>query len=972
MSLFGSAASDITIAIIAKDQASKVLEGVKEKTASTFGENAGVAKYAKAAAVGVAGVATAAAAGVTALFAMANSVSKTGDEFQKMSLRTGVSAKNLSTLKFAADRSGSSLGAVENGLRRLAANALDTSRGTGAAKDAFADLGVEVKDSNGILKRSDDLMMELADRFMNLEDDTKAAALAQQIFGKSGTALLPLLKEGSDGIRDLQGRAKELGLEFSSTAANDSAAFQDALTDLNSAFSGITQSVALAVIPTFTSLLNTFTDGVLWAKNFKDELAGLKKGVDVSAELKALADLGISFNTEVLDINARIGELETARIKLGSEINTSRQALRREGEGIVKDAEDAQARLDTLNNTLAENYKELISLREKDSKWVGIGTSSAGAQATALENLIDKQTATAEKLNTMVTAYNSQKTVQEEIQKLEFEKTMAATSAAIDVVADKVKAFPEPPPSFRNMVGVIGEANTAYAGLIVKLEEKPEFPTISIEERLGLTATEIENLEDTGSIYGEKLGKGIEKGTKDGFLAGFERNFQSALEMSLGNLIRTGDFVGALKRFGENMLDGIVGGLAKNTSQKITDALFGGEGGGFGLTSIFKSKGAEGGSAGGAAAGAAFNLSFTAALQAGVTVASAAFAASVTKGIAENVADASWTASPNQWAFSQTDEQLAAYMGGIGQDPEKNAAAKAELDRREGLRTQTQTQAQAQSDARVSGIIQGAMDRMVDARKEGRSNLTHDEFIKITGFVGGEGGRELAVEALSRSDSDADALEYFVSRVTSRMSDSSAPTPSPVVSAPAPDPVSAVGTEMEKRVNAVILGVQARAQSATEEGRLNLTFGEWDGMARFVGGLDGDRLAREALSWTTSTQRDDWAAIEYFIGSLTRQLRIPGFQIGGTVPGPIGRPQLVMAHGGEAFTPRGRGFVGGARSGATIVNYFQTVVQTPDADGMRRLIDGEFGDLMMSRIFRESAGANPVVHDRGIFSPPVV
>jgi len=47
-----------------------------------------------------------------------------------------------------------------------------------------------------------------------------------------------------------------------------------------------------------------------------------------------------------------------------------------------------------------------------------------------------------------------------------------------------------------------------------------------------------------------------------------------------------------------------------------------------------------------------------------------------------------------------------------------------------------------------------------------------------------------------------------------------------------------------------------------------------------------------------------------------------GFQHGGTVPGPIGRPVPVMAHGGERFTPPGRvGNQGGGR-GITIINHF--------------------------------------------------
>lgn len=44
-------------------------------------------------------------------------------------------------------------------------------------------------------------------------------------------------------------------------------------------------------------------------------------------------------------------------------------------------------------------------------------------------------------------------------------------------------------------------------------------------------------------------------------------------------------------------------------------------------------------------------------------------------------------------------------------------------------------------------------------------------------------------------------------------------------------------------------------------------------------------------------------------GSLLGSFGIPGFQFGGTVPGPLGRPTLAVVHGGEEVIPAGRGGV---------------------------------------------------------------
>lgn len=49
-------------------------------------------------------------------------------------------------------------------------------------------------------------------------------------------------------------------------------------------------------------------------------------------------------------------------------------------------------------------------------------------------------------------------------------------------------------------------------------------------------------------------------------------------------------------------------------------------------------------------------------------------------------------------------------------------------------------------------------------------------------------------------------------------------------------------------------------------------------------------------------------------------LKIPGFQAGGIVPGAIGEPRMIMAHGGEEVVPVGKSSSGGAGSGALVFN----------------------------------------------------
>ena len=67
-------------------------------------------------------------------------------------------------------------------------------KGTGPAADAFGRLGVSVTDANGKVRETDQVMLDLADKFQQMPDGTEKAALASQIFGERlGSELIPML-----------------------------------------------------------------------------------------------------------------------------------------------------------------------------------------------------------------------------------------------------------------------------------------------------------------------------------------------------------------------------------------------------------------------------------------------------------------------------------------------------------------------------------------------------------------------------------------------------------------------------------------------------------------------------------------------------------------------------------------------------------------------------------------------------------
>jgi len=133
-----------------------------------------------------------------------NEAANFGDMIDKMSGRTGEAAETLSGFFFAAQRGGADLGTVEVAFRRLQKNMKEAGDGMKISKEAFEAVGIEIRDVNGNFKSGAQVMIEFADKTKGMEDATLKGALAQDIFGRAGTKLLPMLNEGGDAIKALK------------------------------------------------------------------------------------------------------------------------------------------------------------------------------------------------------------------------------------------------------------------------------------------------------------------------------------------------------------------------------------------------------------------------------------------------------------------------------------------------------------------------------------------------------------------------------------------------------------------------------------------------------------------------------------------------------------------------------------------------------------------------------------------------
>lgn len=177
-------------------------------------------------AIGV-GVLVGSAAIAAPILSAGRAFAATGDALEKMSRRTGIGVEALSELGFAAEQSGGGLEVLEKGVRTMQRTINDAERGLSTAVDAFDDLGVSDERLRGL--SPEEQFKAIAEAISRVEDPTKRAALAMQIFGRAGTQLLPLMEDGADGIEALQAQARRFGLTVSTESAKQAALLTDTL-----------------------------------------------------------------------------------------------------------------------------------------------------------------------------------------------------------------------------------------------------------------------------------------------------------------------------------------------------------------------------------------------------------------------------------------------------------------------------------------------------------------------------------------------------------------------------------------------------------------------------------------------------------------------------------------------------------------------------------------------------------------------
>lgn len=224
---------------------------------------------------------------------MIKGVVDAGDRLNDLRKISSLTVEELGGLGKAAKLNGSNLEDVAKAIGIMNGNVAKGS-------DAFARLSINTKTASGDFRQSRDILLDVADRFSTMRDGVQKAAIAQEIFGKSGRELIPLLNEGRAAIEGQMEAYAQSG-SMTTKLAEQSDQFNDILTVLNGNVTATKNNFVSGLLPALIDIGNAFTQATGSATLFSSIGQGIGvvlKGIVIAVATAAgtIKSLGIAID----------------------------------------------------------------------------------------------------------------------------------------------------------------------------------------------------------------------------------------------------------------------------------------------------------------------------------------------------------------------------------------------------------------------------------------------------------------------------------------------------------------------------------------------------------------------------------------------------------------------------------------------------------------------------------------------------
>lgn len=182
------------------------------------------------------------------------------DEILTQSVVTGLSAEALQEYQYAAELVDVSLDTLTSSQAKMIRSMDAARRGSKEQAEAFDKLGISVQNADGTLRDAQDVFGDAIDALGAISNETERDAIAMTIFGRSARDLNPLIKAGSDGLRELTQEAHNVGYVMGEEALDALGAVDDQLQRMNRSGEALKNQIAVGMAPAVENLMKKGTD----------------------------------------------------------------------------------------------------------------------------------------------------------------------------------------------------------------------------------------------------------------------------------------------------------------------------------------------------------------------------------------------------------------------------------------------------------------------------------------------------------------------------------------------------------------------------------------------------------------------------------------------------------------------------------------------------------------------------------------
>lgn len=293
------AQSTVSILVQARDQASATVGKLSKNISADIGA---MGKQVKDALNGASVALTGIGVGLTAYSKQSlDYAMELNGQVKALARQTGLTVTEGSRLTYAIQRMGVGAEGASQIFNVFAKN-------IEKADGPLSDLKIKTENADKSQRGFRDILLDVADKFAKMENGTEKTALALQLFGRQGSAMIPILNKGRDGIIELEKTADKLGVTLTDKSSEALTAYAISQKNLAESTGALKMQVGALTAPVLTNLNNTIqslTTRLVGADSpFKDLIANV---IAFGGPVASAAGVMIGFIANVGTINSGLG-----------------------------------------------------------------------------------------------------------------------------------------------------------------------------------------------------------------------------------------------------------------------------------------------------------------------------------------------------------------------------------------------------------------------------------------------------------------------------------------------------------------------------------------------------------------------------------------------------------------------------------------------------------------------------------------